>query len=316
VPAAENPGLILGAALGEAALAGRDKVTFLATPVIAALSTWLEQLIAESTGKEGKGIVPVAAEAPGDPGVYGADRLFVHLRLKADQDAQLEGCIDKLQAAGHPIARIGLPEMADLGQEFFRWEIAVAAAGAVIGIHPFNQPDVQLAKDLARQAMKKAGEASGSRGNPGPEPITTSNDAELHRSLAGWLGAARPGDYIGLDAYLAPTPETSATLDEIRTLLRDRTKLATMLGYGPRFLHSTGQLHKGGPNTGLFLQFLDEPAEDVAVPETDYTFGQLIRAQAQGDYSALEQRGRRILRVQLGADVAGGLRRVAESLRG
>jgi transaldolase/glucose-6-phosphate isomerase len=316
VPASGNPGLLLGAALGEAALAGRDKVTFLASTGLGAFPVWLEQLIAESTGKNGKGIVPVAGEAPGAPANYGKDRLFVWLRLNQDNAANLQEQVSTLEAAGHPIVRIALADTADIGQEFFRWEFAVAAAGAVLGIHPFNQPDVQLAKDLAREAMKQAASKSATPGNPGPEPVAAADPGELRRALEAWLGTARTGDYFGIDAYLEPTNATSKALDGIRTLLRDRTKCATMLGYGPRFLHSTGQLHKGGPNTGLFLQLLDEPREDLAVPETDYTFGQLIRAQAAGDYGALEQRGRRTLRVQLGQDVAGGLKRIAEALGG
>jgi transaldolase/glucose-6-phosphate isomerase len=315
VPANQNPGLVLGAVLGEAAKAGRDKVTFLASAGISALPIWLEQLIAESTGKDGKGIVPVADEAPGAPPVYGADRLFVQLRLKTDSDGN-DKYAAALEAAGHPIVRISLAEIADLGEEFYRWEIAITGAGAVIGIQPFNQPDVQLAKDLARQAMKKKGAAGGASGNPGPEPVSAAKQPELRKAIGDWLATAKPGDYIGIDAYLAPTRETSAALDQIRTTLRDRTRLATMLGYGPRFLHSTGQLHKGGPNTGLFIQILDEPSGDVAVPETDYTFGELIRAQPLGDYTALEQRGRRTVRVQLGGDVAGGLKRLAEVCRG
>jgi transaldolase/glucose-6-phosphate isomerase len=318
VPNSKNPGLELGAILAEAALAGRDKVTFLASPGLAAFPPWAEQLIAESTGKDDKGIVPVAGEAPGVPGVYGADRLFVYLQLRTDADGTLEKQITALESAGHPIVRLRLAETADIGQEFFRWEFGVAAAGAVLGIQPFNQPDVQLAKDLARKAMKQANAAGGSAaaGNQGRQPVSAANESELRHSLEAWLSTAHPGDYIGLDAYLAPAPEITAALERIRVMLRDRTKLATMLGYGPRFLHSTGQLHKGGPNTGLFLQILDEPAEDLAVPETDYTFATLIRAQAQGDFSALEQRGRRTLRVQLGRDAAGGLKRIAEVLRG
>ncbi|MGH9704699.1 MAG: bifunctional transaldolase/phosoglucose isomerase, partial [Candidatus Acidiferrales bacterium] len=318
VPDKQNPGLQLGAVLGESTLAGRDKVTFLASKSLAAFPTWLEQLIAESTGKDDKGIVPVADEAPGAPGVYGSDRLFVYLHMDGDSDGALQKQVSALETAGHPIVRFTLSETADIGQEFFRWEVGIAAAGSVIGIQPFNQPDVQLAKDLARQAMKKTSAEGGGApaSSQGRQPVPAANAGELKHSVDAWLSTARQGDYIGLDAYLAPTAETSAALENIRTILRNRTKLATMLGYCPRFLHSTGQLHKGGPNTGLFLQILDEPAEDLAVPETDYTFATLIRAQAQGDFGALEQRGRRTLRVQLGRDVAGGLRQIAEVLRG
>ncbi|MFY9530973.1 MAG: bifunctional transaldolase/phosoglucose isomerase [Candidatus Acidiferrales bacterium] len=317
VPEPQNPGLILGAILGEAARAGRDKVTFLASPGVRSLPIWLEQLIAESTGKEGKGIVPIAGEEPfAAAGTYGNDRIFVQLKLATDSDGDSNDQLRALRAAGHPVVRIQLPELADLGQEFFRWEMAIAAAGAILGIHPFNQPDVQLAKDLARDAMKKQTAAGGASADTGPKPADASQKAELNATIQKWLGTARAGDYIGIDAYLAATPATSVALQRLRLALRDRTKLATMLGYGPRFLHSTGQLHKGGPNTGLFLQILDDPSPDAAVPETDYTFGQLIRAQAQGDFSALEQRSRRAIRVQLGRDVAGGLERLVEVVRG
>ncbi len=275
----------------------------------------LEQLIAESTGKEGKGIVPVAdEEPPADAARYGSDRIFAYLRLADEKDDLHESKLAQLEAAGHPVVRISLGEIADIGQEFYRWEIAVAAAGAVIGIHPFNQPDVQLAKDLARQAMKKsAGDSAPAKES---DTVDASDVAALTAAIQPWLNSAKPGDYFGIDAYLAPTTATTYALRRIRIALRDHARSATMLGYGPRFLHSTGQLHKGGPNTGLFLQLLDTPAEDVAVPETDYTFGQLIRAQAQGDYTALEQRGRRVVRVQLGHDVGDSLANLEEVIRG
>jgi transaldolase/glucose-6-phosphate isomerase len=313
VPAADDPGLVLGAILGEAALAGRDKVTFFASPSLRSFPTWLEQLIAESTGKDGKGIVPVANEASGKPESYGRDRLFVHLQL-ASEGAGSEEQLGALEAAGHPVVRIHLRELADIGQEFFRWEIAVAAAGAVIGIQPFNQPDVQLAKDLARQAMKSP--AAAGSGKAASKAVDAGDEKGLRTAVESWLGGARPGDYVGIDAYLAPLANTAEALARLRATLGSRTRLATMFGYGPRFLHSTGQLHKGGPNTGLFLQLLDEPAEDVGVPETDYTFGKLIQAQALGDFTALEQRGRRILRVQLGRDARGGLENLLRVLNG
>jgi transaldolase/glucose-6-phosphate isomerase len=315
VPAAQNPGLALGAVLGEAALAGRDKATIFASPSLRNFPVWLEQLIAESTGKEGKGIVPVAGEEPaGDPSRYGADRLFVYLHLAAEKDETHEAKLRALEAAEHPVVRIELGDLFDLGQEFFRWETAIAAAGAVIGIQPFNQPDVQLAKDLAREAMKKS--SGGGAGDAKSSAIDAASVPDLRAAIQKWLATVAPGDYIGTDAYLAPTDATTAALERIRVLLWHRTKSATMLGYGPRFLHSTGQLHKGGPNTGLFLQIIDTPAEELPVPETDYSFGQLIRAQAAGDLTALQQRGRRTVQVQVGRDVAGGLARIEEVLRG
>jgi transaldolase/glucose-6-phosphate isomerase len=291
-------------------------VTFVASKGVRALPIWLEQLIAESTGKDGKGIVPVAGEQPvAAVGTYGSDRIFVQLKLVSDSDLDSEKRLGEIEAAGHPVVRISLSELADIGREFYRWEIAIAAAGAVLGIQPFNQPDVQLAKDLARDAMKKS--AGGDAvGDSFAKPLDGTQKDELAAGISKWLGSAHPGDYIGIDAYIAPSPAASMALEQLRTALRDRTKLATMLGYGPRFLHSTGQLHKGGPNSGLFLQIIDAATPDLAVPETDYTFGQLIRAQAQGDYGALEQRKRRTIRVQLGQDTAGGLGRLLEVARG
>ncbi len=315
VPGSDNPSLTLGSTLGELALAGRDKVTFLASPSLASLPAWVEQLIAESTGKDGKGILPVADEPVRPLEGYGPDRLFVHLSRDGpgdgEGDSKLETQLAALEAAGHPVVRLGLSEMVDLGQEFFRWEVAVAAAGAVLGIHPFNQPDVQLAKELARQAMGQA-KAKAKKSHNGEKPISAARRKPLAQALQSWLAAVGPGDYIALQAYLAPAAEVTTALQKIRQALGSRLKAPTTLGYGPRFLHSTGQLHKGGPNTGLFLQLVDNPKQDLAVPETEYTFGALIQAQALGDFMALKQRGRRVLRVNLGSDVEGGLKRLAE----
>ncbi len=311
VAESNNPCLVLGAALGELALAGRDKVTFLASSSLMAFPAWLEQLIAESTGKEGKGIVPIIDEPPLPPEAYGADRFFISVALEGDED-DWERRGAALEAAGHPVARIRLTEKTDLGQEFFRWEVAVAAAGSVLGIHPFNQPDVELAKRLAREAMTPRGEA-GREANAIHE-VTAGERETLRRAMSDWLSAARPGDYVAIQAYLAPTPATTHHLQTVRKRLCDRLLLATTLGYGPRFLHSTGQLHKGGPNTGLFLQLVDEPTDDLPVPETTYSFGTLIRAQAVGDYRALIERKRRVLRVNLGRDVIEGLNALAEVL--
>ncbi len=311
VPVANNPGLVLGAALGELALAGRDKVTFATSRSFALMPAWLEQLIAESTGKDDKGIIPVAGEPLGLPEVYGPDRVFVYLRAAQDADTEQEARLKTLEAAGFPILRIEAGETLDLGQEFFRWEVAIAAAGAVLGIQPFNQPDVELAKNLARQAMAGPAQAAA-----GAEPVPASDPEKLKKVVADWLGKAGAGNYISIQAYLAPKNSTTGALESIQKTLRDTTRLATTLGYGPRFLHSTGQLHKGGPNTGLFVQFVDEPSDPLPVPETDYTFGQLIKAQALGDFQALTQRGRRVLRISLGRDVAGGLARFEHAVRG
>lgn len=314
VQEASNPGLVLGAGLGELALAKRDKVTFMCSPSLAAFPSWVEQLIAESTGKERKGIVPVATERPGSADKYGADRLFVYLRLDGDENHQLDRQFAALQANGHPAIRIDLNDKTDLGQEFFRWEVAVAAAGAALGIHPFNQPDVQLAKDLAKKAMS-ATTGGKKKATKLKEEVSASDSPALRQAVSAWLSKGRERDYVAVQAYLNPTPEHGAALDSICESLRDRLGAATTLGYGPRFLHSTGQLHKGGPNTVLVLQIVDQPADGLVVPETDYTFGALIQAQAVGDFTALKQRRRRALRVNLGHDVQGGLERLAQAVR-
>lgn len=309
VPVAHNPGLRLGAALGELALAGRDKVTFFTSPALESFPEWIEQLVAESTGKitlkgDGShaGIVPVAGERPGPPSAYGEDRFFVSLLL-GDEISGFEESLTALEEAGHPVARIRLGDAFDLGREMYRWEMATAAAGAVLDVNPFDQPDVQLAKELATQAMKEPAAAGGAvdAGDPGA-------------AIAGWLAGARPGDYLGIHAYLAPGPRTTEQLRALQNLLHEKTRLASTLGYGPRFLHSTGQLHKGGPGTGRFVQLIDRVAEDLAVPETDYTFGRLIRSQADGDRRALEQRGRTVLRLDLGGEPEWELHRLLQVL--
>jgi transaldolase/glucose-6-phosphate isomerase len=308
-PATSNPGLVLGAALGELALAGRDKVTFLASRGIDSFPDWIEQLVAESTGKIGRGIVPVVGERAGEPGDYGQDRFFIG--LSQGDDKPLEMRLAALETVGHPVARFRLTDPADLGREMFRWEMATAAAGAVLGVNPFDQPDVQLAKELATRAMKER--SSGAPAAPADE-IQASDSGSLGSALERWLAGAGAGSYLGVHAYLPAVQETTEILHDIQARLRDRTLLATTFGYGPRFLHSTGQLHKGGPDTGHFLQIVDEPEHDLPVPEADFTFGTLIRAQADGDRSALEQRGRRVVRVNLGSDVPGGLARLRGAL--
>ncbi len=297
-----NPSLELGATLGELARTGIDKVTFITSASLAPFPAWIEQLVAESTGKDGKGIVPVAGETLRLPAFYGKDRLFVFLVLRAEDSPALQARADALEAAGHPVVYIRLAEKADLGQEMFRWEMAVAAASSVLGVHPFNQPDVQVAKELARQAMASG---AGSAEQDGATVSIEDRDA-VAAGIADWA-RAQPGDYVAVQAYLAPSPETNRALERVNALLQNRLGIAVTVGYGPRFLHSTGQLHKGGPNSGLFLQLVDEPRVDVTVPETDYSFGTLLRAQALGDYNALAQRKRRILRVNLGSNVAQGL---------
>ncbi len=306
----DNPALALGAALGELTLAKRDKATLVASPSLAAFPAWAEQLIAESTGKDKKGIVPVATEPVGAPDKYGTDRFFVYLRLEEDDNSELDAKVKALESAGHPVVRIDLAQKIDLGQEFFRWEVAVAAAGAALGIHPFNQPDVQSAKDLAKQAMEK--KAGGDGGSKLKEEVAVADHAALREAISSWLGKKKERDYLVVQAYLNPSAAQAAALDALSVCLRDRLRLAATLGYGPRFLHSTGQLHKGGPNSALILQIVDAPAEDLPVPETDYTFGALIRAQALGDFTALKQRKRRALKINLGGDVEAGLKQLLE----
>jgi transaldolase/glucose-6-phosphate isomerase len=297
-------GLALGAALGE--LAGeRDKLTFVTSPALRSFPDWVEQLIAESTGKDGKGIVPVADEPFASPDEYSQDRLFVFLFLEGDDDGELEKRMKALQEAGHPVVRHDLVDKFDLGKEIFCWEIAVASAGSVIGIHPFNQPDVQLAKDFVQKAMEKGGE-SGGEDISEMEAFPIDKPDILARALKDWISQAQPGDYAAIQAYLSPTQETTAALQNIRLEILKRTRLATTTGYGPRFLHSTGQLHKGGPNSGLFLQIVDEPKIELPVPETDFTFKSLIKAQALGDFQALKQRGRRVLQVDMKTDIGRG----------
>ncbi|HET7005357.1 MAG TPA: phosphoheptose isomerase, partial [Candidatus Binatia bacterium] len=305
-----NPGLILGAALGELTLAKRDKVTFLCSPSLAAFPAWAEQLIAESMGKENKGIVPVANESLAPPETYAADRFFVYLRLESDGSHDLDRRVAALEANGHPVAQIDLIDQQDIGQEFFRWEFAVAAAGAVLGINPFNQPDVQLAKDLSKKAMSDGGQA----GAKLKEEVAAADSAALVKMVDGWLGKTKARDYVVVQAYLEPSSDNTAKLATLCTALQSRLGIATTLGFGPRFLHSTGQLHKGGPNSALVLQIVDQPADNLAVPETSYTFDALIQAQAIGDFTALKQRRRRALRVNLGSDTAGGLERLTAAI--
>ena len=283
VPTAENPGAWLGALLGESALDGRDKATFVLSPGIASFGLWLEQLIAESTGKEGKGILPVAGEPPGPPRAYGADRLFVSLLLAGEADPTTESPLAALQQAGHPVVRLRLEDRYDLGQEFFRWEFATAVAGAVLRINPFDQPNVAESKANTSAVLAK-----------GTAPSPAASAADLEQFLAG----IEPGDYLAIMAYLPPTPENDRRLGAVQLRLRDRLRVAVTVGYGPRFLHSTGQLHKGGRPVGHFLQITERPEEDLPIPEEPFTFGRLEAAQAEGDLVALRARGRPAIRVE------------------
>jgi glucose-6-phosphate isomerase len=284
--AANNPGARVGATVGEAALLGRDKFTLVLDRTISSFGSWVEQLIAESTGKEGRGVVPIDGENVGDAGVYGADRLFVGIGGEV-----VEKTLAHLRDEGQPAMHLWLEDSVELGREFFRWEFATAVAGIVLGINPFDQPNVQEAKDatkrlLAQDALPDAGE----------------DDLGLV------LREVRSGDYVAIQAYLPRDQDTERRLQAARMSLRDRLRVATTLGFGPRFLHSTGQLHKGGPNTGVFIQVVEPPAEDAPIPGQRYSFGTLLTAQALGDLQSLRAHGRRVARVRLATleEMAGG----------
>ena len=313
VPVQENPGVILGAVMGELVLRGRDKLTLLMPESIATLGLWLEQLLAESTGKEGTGVLPVDREPIGFPSAFGKDRLFAYLRLKDEVDVNLERLVDELRKAGQPVVTIQMGDRLDLAQEFFRWEVATAAAGSILRINPFDQPNVQESKDNTNRLLARV-----RQDGKLPEVTATLEEGPLSFYATGkarhakdllktFLAQARPGEFFALQAYLPEEPKITQTLQAIRKQLRDRLGLATTLGYGPRFLHSTGQFHKGGPNTGLFLQLTADDAEDAPLPGTSYTFGLFKRAQALGDLEALKKHGRRVVRVHLGADVIQGI---------
>jgi len=331
VPAEENPGLALGSVLGILANHKIDKLTLVASPGIHDLGAWLEQLIAESTGKEGKGIIPVDREKLGPPDAYGDDRIFAYLRLEDAPDAAQDAAVQALEKAGKPVVRIGVATKYDLAEEFVRWEIATAIAGSIMGINPFNQPDVEASK-LATRALTSEYEKTGRLPEETPffegEGIKLFADPKNVEALKKAVGASTSlgaylkahldrlgtGDYLGLLAYVRMHPEAEDTLQGIRHRVRDAKKVATCLGFGPRFLHSTGQAYKGGPNTGVFLQVTCDDARDVPVPGQKYTFGIVKAAQARGDLQVLAERGRRALRVHLGPDVAAGLKTLAAAV--
>ncbi len=327
VPSGENPGLWLGAVIGALANIKRDKLTLVISPPISTFGYWVEQLIAESTGKEGKGIVPVEGETLGTSDVYGSDRLFVYLRTDEGFDPQQDAAVAVLKQAGQPIVTLSVKDVYDLGAEFFRWEFATAVAGVLLGINAFDQPNVQEAKDRTNAILD---EYRVTHVLPQPAAILRTEHVAIvggqdqdHRlvdavslqaALETFAAEANPGDYFALLAYVQRIPQTHETLQYIRLRLRDLRSAATTLGYGPRFQHSTGQLHKGGPNTGVFLQFVADDERDVPIPGAPYTFGVLKQAQALGDLQALEAHGRRVIRLYLGADVTAGLSEVREAL--
>jgi len=319
-PVEKNPGVLLGILLGTLAKGGRDKVTIVASPGIHDLGAWLEQLLAESTGKDGKGLVPVDREKPGRPEVYGKDRIFVYARLESGADPEQDRAIEAIAAAGQPVIRITLKSAYDLGQEFFRWEMATAVAGSIIGINAFNQPDVEASK-IATKKLTTEFEEKGSL--PAEKPALVEDGLSLFAgkapksldsALLEHFSSIKSGDYFALLAYIQMNEEHEAALQDIRMSVRDKKRVATCLGFGPRFLHSTGQAYKGGPNTGVFLQITADDAEDLQVPGQKYTFGVVKAAQARGDLQVLVERGRRALRIHLGSDVRAGLAKLTAAI--
>ena len=328
----ENPGAVLGIILGTASVNGRDKVTIVTSPDISDLGAWLEQLLAESTGKAGKGIIPVDREELAGPEVYGHDRVFAYVHTDHATDVKVEAKVAALERAGHPVVRISMADIYDLGAEFFRWEIGTAVAGSIIGINAFNQPDVEASKVVTRNLTSEH-EKNGSL--PAEKPVLEDrgiklftdekNAADLARSagdnktFAGYLKAhldrIHAGDYFAILGYIQMNDEHEASLQTIRHAVRDQKHVATCLGFGPRFLHSTGQAYKGGPNSGVFLQVTCDDAVDLPVPDQKYTFGVVKAAQARGDFHVLAERGRRALRVHLGNDLKAGLETLTKAVR-
>ena len=322
----KNPGVLLGTILGVAANHGRDKITIITSPGIFDLGAWLEQLIAESTGKIGKGIIPVDREKLAKPEIYGSDRVFAYLTLAGKTNKAQDAAVAALEKAGQPVVRITLANTYTLGQEFFRWEIATAVAGSIIGINAFNQPDVEASK-IETKKLTSEYESTGSL--PAESPFFTSKDAKLFAdpknvlALAGGktlgevlkahLSRIEAGDYFAVLGYIPMNAENAAALQSIRIAVRDTKKVATCLGFGPRFLHSTGQAYKGGPNSGVFLQITCDDASDLPVPGQKYTFGIVKAAQARGDFAVLAERGRRALRVHLGKNLKLGLKALAKA---
>ncbi len=332
VAAAHNPAVRLGVLLGEAVKLGRDKLTLVTSPPLWDLGAWLEQLVAESTGKQGKAILPIDGERLAPPDRYGEDRLFVHLRLEGETEPVQEAALQALARAGHPVVTLHLRDRHDLGAEFVRWEVATAVAGSLLGIHPFDQPDVEASKVETRKltdAYERSGELPretplledrGIRAYADPrnaaELMSAGQSPPLSLSsfLASHLGRIHRGDYFAILAYVEMSARLREPLQTLRHRVRDKKRVATCLGFGPRFLHSTGQAYKGGPNTGVFLQITCDDASDLEVPGQRYTFGVVKASQARGDFQVLADRGRRALRVHLGSDVASGLAALEEAV--
>jgi transaldolase/glucose-6-phosphate isomerase len=330
VPIELNTGGVLGTILGVLAQDGRDKVTIIPSPGLHDLGAWLEQLLAESTGKVGKGLIPVDREELGAPEVYGNDRVFVYLRLESAPDAEQDKAVERLERAGQPVVRITLHDAYDLGAEFFRWEVATAVAGSIIGIHAFNQPDVEASK-IATKKLTSEYEQTGSLPAEAPffqaggiQLFADKTNVEALRNTAGkqtldgylkaHLSRLSAGDYFAVLGYIEMNEAHETALQNIRHSVRNTKRVATCLGFGPRFLHSTGQAYKGGPNSGVFLQITCDDAADLPVPGQKYTFGVVKAAQARGDFQVLAERGRRALRVHLGADLVAGLKTLAAAI--
>jgi len=327
VPAADNPAVRLGAIIGALAGAGRNKLTLSTDPEISSLGLWIEQLVAESAGKEGKGILPVANEPLGAPEVYGDDRLFIHIAVGMI-DPEAENKLRAIEAAGHPVVRRVMNDTLDLGEEFYVWEMATAVAGAVMGINPFDQPNVQESKDntkLLLEDFKRDGhlpeqtlavEGRGLKVYCDEETIQElGKNKTVEKFIAAHLKRAKPGDYVAMLDYIQETGEHEELIQAIRAQLRDALRVATTTGYGPRFLHSTGQLHKGGDDSGVFIQITVDDVQDAPLVGEPFTFSVLKQAQALGDFQSLASRDRRAIRVHLGADVTAGLKSLLEIVR-
>jgi len=302
VSVSKNRGASLGTVMGVMAQGGRDKLTVITSPAISSFGLWVEQLIAESTGKDGTGIVPVTGEPLVLLEYYGEDRLFVYLRLDGDNNAKDDTAIRTIEDSGQPVVRLDLADIYDVGAEFFRWEMATAITGSILGINPFDQPDVQAAKDMTESVLSQF---ASSGALPAVEDMG---------SLSDLLESAGYGNYLAVMAFIPQSPEVDAALNELRHRVSEKHIIATTVGYGPRFLHSTGQLHKGGPGTGLFLQITSQHEQDIPISGTPFTFGVLADAQAIGDLQALRASGRRMVRVEVGSNPAEGIRSISESL--
>jgi glucose-6-phosphate isomerase/transaldolase/glucose-6-phosphate isomerase len=304
-PLDDNPGAYLGATMAAHAHSGRDKVTLLTSPAVDSFGLWVEQLLAESTGKEGKGLIPIPNEPMAPPQVYGADRLFIYLRLKGDANGKTDAHVAALQRAGQPVLTLNLRDRFDLGAEFFRWEFATAIAGYLLHIHPFDQPNVQESKDNTSRVLR-AVEKSGK--------LPAANGMAAKDGMAQLASEAAPGRYIAILAYMTPSKEHERAIAAMRKSFLTRYRLASTMGYGPRYLHSTGQLHKGGPDTGLFLQLVESMKPDLRVPGKPYTFGTLAQAQALGDLQSLQAHGRLAVRIDLGRQAVTTFKKLASQL--